>query len=142
MCFVLTFFIITPIIADEISTTECLKLLSGTWVNDEYQGFGKWGKQVRYEDGRADLYTEVSAIVPVRESRIIINEAWTDSEENVWFKVHTFSGSYFEGADPANYALYKLGNSQNVLEYISSFHDYPTEIDPDHVLYLIYYRQE
>ena len=141
MCFVLTFFIGTPIIADDISAEECMKLISGTWVNNEHQDFGKWGKQIRYEDGTADLYMEVSDIEPIRGARIIINEAWTDSEENVWFKAHTFSGEYFEGAAPANFALYKLSNSQNVLEYIWSFYDYPTEIDPDHIFYRIYYRQ-
>ena len=133
---------ITPLIADDISAEECMKLISGTWVNNEHQDFGKWGKQIRYEDGTADLYTEVSDIEPNRGARIIINEAWTDSEENIWFKAHTFSGEYFEGAAPANFALYKLSNSHNILEYIWSFYDYPTEIDPDHIFYRIYYRQE
>ena len=75
----------------------------------------------------------------VKATTILTN---TDSEGNVWFKADIFSGEYFEGAAPARFDLYKVSNSQNVLEYISSFSDYPTEIDPDHIFYRIYYRQE
>ena len=142
ICFVLIVSFIAPLIADEISTTECMKLESGTWVNNEYRGEGIWGKQIRHENGMVDLYMEVFDTEPIRSGKIIINEAWIEEDGDVWFKVHTFVGEYFEGAAPNNFALYKISKSRNVLEYVWSYYDYPTEIDPDHILYRIYYRQE
>ena len=141
MSVILIFFFITPIIADEISTTECMKLESGTWVNYEYRNEGEVGKQIRYENGMVDLYLEASDTEMYRKGKIIINEAWTDNEGDVWFKSHNFVGEYFEGAEPHTFNLNKISNSRTVLEYIWSYHDYPTEIDPDHILYRIYYRQ-
>ena len=138
---VLIFLIVTHVIAGDISTTDIMKLISGTWVNSEYRDMGKYGKQIRHDNGTVDYYMEVFDTEPIRIGKIIINGAWIDEEGDVWFKVHTFVGEYFEGASPNNFALYKISSSRNVLEYVWSYHEYPTDLDPDHIFYRIYHRQ-
>jgi hypothetical protein len=141
ICFVLSFLIVTPVIADDISTTEIMKLISGTWVNNEYRDFGQWGKFVLNENGRLDFYFEESDTKTALWGELVIYEVWTDAEGNIWYKSGSYNGGYFEGADQVVFELTKVSNSGSILEYMFSYHEYPTDLDPDHIFYRIYYRQ-
>ena len=136
------FFINTLIFADDITITECMKLLGGTWVNNEYHDMGKWGKKVLNENGISDDYFEVSGSKPSMKAQIIINELWTNNEGNIWFKSNVYDGGYFEGAEANIFELNKISNSGTVWEFMFSYHDYPTKIDAETYFYRIYYRQE
>jgi len=142
ICFVCVIFFITPIVADDISIEECMKLVSGTWINNEYRGDGIFGKQIRHENGWVDAYIEATDTEIYRKGKIEIVEAWVDNEGDVWFKTHSFVGEYEKGVEPSKYDLCRISKSGNVLEYIWSYHGPPTEIDPNHLFYRIYYRQE
>jgi hypothetical protein len=143
LCFFLTFFIGSPIIADDISTTEVMKLISGTWINNKYRDVGQYGKQIFNENGQADIYIESSDTKPARYGELVIYDVWTDDEGNIWFKCGFYAGGYFEGAGQQNFELNKISNSGSIWEYMISYHEYPTEIDPDSFLfYRIYHRQE
>jgi hypothetical protein len=140
--FALTFLIITPIFADDVSTTECIMLACGTWVNNEYRNVGQWGKIVQNENGMFYMYIDVSDTTSFEKGKLIISEAWIDTEENIWFKSNKFLGEYFEGAEPAIFELNEISNSGSIWEYVFSYHGYPAEIDPDAFNYRIYYRQD
>ena len=142
MSVVLSFFLVTPIIADDISTTECMKLACGTWVNNEYRNSGQWGKIIQHENGRRDDYFEAAdtEIAKGGGGDIIINETWTDEEGNLWFKSSFYSGGYVEGIGPAYLTLNKISESGSVWEFVFSFYGEPTEIDPDSFYYRIYSR--
>ena len=141
LCFVLILFICTPIFADDISTTELMMLISGTWINKEYRDAGWWGKLVVNENGRIDSYIEKSDTKPHEWGELVIYDIWTDDEGNIWFKSSGYSGGYFEGADQANFELNKISNSGSIWENDKSYHEYPIELNPDALLYRIWYRQ-
>jgi len=133
--------IITPLWADDISATECLDLIDGTWINDQYRDVGQYGKIVSDKNGHQDNYMDSSDTHSPTEGDIIINEVWTDNEGNIWFKSNYYDGGYYEGANPAVFLLNKISNFESIWEYVVSYHGYPTDIDPDAFFYRIYYRQ-
>ena len=112
--------VITPLWADDISATECLDINSGTWINNEYQDFGQWGKIVLKNNGRVDQYVEASDTHSPKGGDLILNEVWTDNEGNIWFTSNLYDGGYYEGANPSRFELNKMSNSENMWEYVSS----------------------
>jgi len=75
----------TPLWADEISTSECMKFASGTWTNNEYRNQNQWGKIIQHENGRRDDYFEATDTQTAvgGGGDIIINEAWTDEDGSI-----------------------------------------------------------
>jgi len=140
--FVLISTIGTLVIADDLSTTGIMKLMSGTWTNDEYRDVGQYGKFTINEDGQADMYIEKSDTEPARSGELVVYDVWTDAEANIWFKCGFYPGGYFEGADQFVFELNRISNSGNIWEYVISYHEYPTEIDPEGFFYRTYHRQE
>ena len=126
------------------STTEIdiYKELSGTWINKDYDDPpGSWpiAKYVIERDGTFDAYADSSSTSRTYFGEIIaIEEKWIDSEGNIWYKLTT--ENLVEKIQL--YELGKIHSSGTVWEYISSSIDYPNEINPNHVKYRIYYRQE
>lgn len=69
-----------------------------------------------------------------------INEKWTDSKGDAWYKV-TFTSIYTTNTF---YELLKIPKSGTVRERVISTKNYPDKIDPDDskLYYRIWYRQE
>lgn len=142
---VFTFVVVMPIMADDISVSECMKLACGTWVNNEYRNLSEWGKIIQHDNGRRDDYFEATDTEAAKGGGgdIVINKAWTDEEGNIWFTSSFYSGvGYVEGIGPAYLTLNKISESGSVWEFVFSFYSEPTEIDPDAINYRIYSRQE
>ena len=113
----------------------------GTWVNPEYgkteASFSQ--KRIINPDGTWEEYSSMADIGYLTWEYTIIDK-WTDSEGNIWYKLNTWYGNKAYGAIPY-YDLHRISNSGLTWEFVSSTKDYPTEIDPDHPMYFIYYRQ-
>ena len=142
ICFVLTLFIVTPIIADDISTTECMKMLTGTWVNEKYKNLYKDDIWINNPDGTYERYREKTDENPWVTGTLEIKETWKDSEGNIWYKaIRTELGG--------GHTLYELGVFENSgTIWKSQFSDdrfsdegFPIQIDPYHVFSFILYRQ-
>jgi hypothetical protein len=142
------FFTASCILADEVKNTisekEFLELLSGTWINKDYDGSTEShdyyrGKYVIKRDGTYDGYANSSDTSRLTFSEIIsIDEIWIDSEGNIWYKQTTKSLVTHR----QDYELGKIHSSGNVWELTTLSYEHPNELDPNHGRYRIYYRQE
>ena len=125
--------------------------LYGTWINEDYKGSTPpFGKNVFNPDGTFKFFRKEPAPwekdVEVLEGGWIsgdfgtytIEDEWTDSNGNVWYKVEAVIG----GLAKFN-LLMKISDSNRVLEYMVDGVDYREEIDPTDVPYhyRILYRQ-
>ena len=125
--------------------------LHGTWINEEYKGSTPpFGKLVHNPDGTWEFFRKEAAPwetdVEVLEGGWIgggfgtytIEDEWTDSDGNVWYKVEAVIGGLEKF-----YLLMKISDSNRVLEYMVDGVDYREEIDPTDVPYhyRILYRQ-
>jgi len=113
----------------------------GTWVNTSYGTTKDFFSQKRIykPDGTLEEYGGMADIAHLAYKYTIIDK-WTDSEGNIWYKLITEYGDKTYGSRPA-YELRKISNSALTLEFVFSMDNYPTEIDPNHRYYFIYYRQ-
>ena len=128
--------------------TKSDEALYGTWVNPEYKGSFPSGMEVYYPDGTWKVFRKEAAAweedIEILEGGWIrgsfgtftIEDKWIDADTNVWYKVVSYEGN------ERFFMLMKVSNSNNILEYMFSFIDYPVEIDTKSVRYQIYYRQE
>ncbi len=111
----------------------------GTWVNTDYdRTVHRLGKYIHNRDGTLIKYMSTSDTEPYKTATFTIEDKWTDSEGNIWYKIlYTRTEqiiSYFE--------LTKISDSGTTLELVFSIIDYPTEIDLNAYGYRIYYRQQ
>ncbi len=152
MILVFTVLIITEGYATENRITKRdYRFLSGTWVNEEYKGSTPpFGMEVYNSDGKWQTYRKEASPweedIEILEGGWIrgsfgtftIEDKWIDADTNVWYKVVAYEGN------ERFFMLMKVSNSNNILEYMFSFIDYPVEIDTNNVQsrYRIYYRQE
>ena len=108
----------------------------GTWVNPDYKDMPAHAqKVVRKPDGTSEIFTSATLKKPNYKIRYLITGKWTDSENNIWYKVHWVGDWRTEG-----YSLYKISNSGKTLEYVTDT-KYPSEIDPKNNLYRKYTRE-
>jgi hypothetical protein len=116
----------------------------GTWVNPDYDEGEHWGKLV-LKPGAFEWYTKTDSTHSTRYGETTITDKWTDSEGNIWYK-YMDTLTVYGGSKDTNpkYGLVKIDKLANTFEIVASGIDYPTEIDPDSLLYTyrIYYRQE
>ena len=117
------------------------KFLAGTWINEEYNSHPHKAKFVLYRDGTFDNYNKTSDTEIHGSGHVIITDKWTDSEGNIWYKMHVWWGDIVEGK-PGGYELDRISKSGKVWEFINLTGDYPTEMDENFFHYHIYYRQE
>jgi hypothetical protein len=129
--------------------------LYGTWINEEYKGitdvfeinvFNPDGTMKFFETEANVWEPDVEVLeggwIPGTYFTYTIEDKWTDSDGNVWYKVEAVYGGYEE--NPGRfYLLMKISDSNRVLEYMVGRVDYREEIDPTKVpyTYRIYYRQ-
>jgi len=122
----------------EISVDEAIEAFSYTWINPDYTLKAKF---VVYPDGKMSSYSLVDMPLdtPHRKVRYTIDEAWTDSDGNIWFK-----STHKWPEEVILYQINKISESGNVWEYHFAHGDLsnlPDEINPDAPKYKIYYRQ-
>ena len=131
--------------AEEYSIKECMKMLTGTWVNEKYKYAMKDDMWINNPDGTYESYREKTDENPWVTGTFEIKETWKDSEGNIWYKAtRTVVGG--------EHTLYELGifeNSGNIWKFQffdSRYSDcpdegFPIKIDPYHVFSFIFYRQ-
>jgi beta-lactamase regulating signal transducer with metallopeptidase domain len=136
--FLLPVLVFNPLFAQD-EEGSVLRAISGTWINEDYDTLTGWpSKWVVKSDGTYDWfcdsfdtdrsgYGEYKAIV----------ETWTDPEGNNFYKatykVHLTTSVLYE--------IGKINSSRTEWESVWSGVDFPNEIDPNHGLYRIHYRQ-
>jgi hypothetical protein len=117
--------------------------LYGTWTNNS-----TFPQRVVINPGEYRHYGLISDPNPEEEGTEHIDTKWTDSEGNIWYR--TF-GTVTTGAWKGHnfQALTKLSKSGTVLEseaysFLGDFSPsyYPTKINPQGMLYGLYYRAE
>ena len=113
--------------------TDNIDELVGTWVNTDYNIRAQ--KIVIEPDGVYVSYKKIEYTVHSGTGTLEIIEKWRDSKGNIFIKTREIPGGDWV------YSLNKISNSGTVLEYVNSYKDYPTEINPDDLEYRIYYRQ-
>ena len=113
----------------------------GTWVNPNYpkSDTKSWFPQkiVIKPGGLYEYYSGRFDLVPGSTSTFTLTAKWIDSEGNVWYKMIW----KLKGIGNPRYEIGKINNLGQTWEFINSYYDYPTEIDPNHIEYHIYYRQ-
>jgi hypothetical protein len=108
----------------------------GTWVNQDYNTVTAYAKFNIRPDGIIErtTHTEIEYSKSL-EATFTIIESWMDSDGNKYYKVE-----YVRGIDTW-YELWRINETDSVWEFVLSQVEYPSEIDPNHFNYRIYYRQ-
>jgi hypothetical protein len=123
----IVFSFVNVLAGEKAYTAKDTEELYGTWVNPSYAevsaGHGL-AQRIVFRADWADWYK--------------ITGKWTDSEGNVWYKIHWQSDYRSE-----EYGLFKISNSEKKCEYVSDpiEHGYPKKIDPEAFSYRVYYRK-
>jgi len=138
----------------------------GTWVNTEYSGDYTEEQKIRtrleilmtedvseligiekvifYPGGKCQLFPTTLTTAPIGEVEYAIASKWTDSDGSILYKqawVHYFEyHGKFE--KDRNFTTIKVNASKQTIEFVFDDADYPTEVDPEHSKYRIYYRQK
>jgi beta-lactamase regulating signal transducer with metallopeptidase domain len=120
----------------------------GTWVNPKTERVkGLNAKSVVYPDGRQLDYQKISDTVPIEEYQLAVEEKWTDSQGNRWYKVR-WSGWYYGFSKPnftecawKGYTLVRINAAGTVSESVGAELAYPKEFSPIGGEYSISYRQ-
>jgi hypothetical protein len=120
--------------------------LYGTWTNEQNFGDNYHPRKVVVTVDEYTVYFNVSDSVPLFAWSFSIDEKWTDSEGNIWYKILGIGVGTFKGYKSQE--LYKLSKSNTVMERayveVGKFDptNYPTKIDPQQEYYRILYRAE
>jgi hypothetical protein len=113
----------------------------GTWVNPDYPKINakSWFPQkiIIKPSGKYEIYNSKLDLVPASISTFTFSAKRKDSEGNVWYRMIW----KFKGAGDPRYEIGKINRLGQTWEFINSWDDYPTEIDPNNPEYHIYYRQ-
>lgn len=117
----------------------------GTWVNENM----RCKKFILKPDGTWAEYNEVSDTEPAKSGSyllsgtFVIEDRWTDSEGNIWYKRKWWLGAKEIRHDsyPFGYSLVRISDSGKIGEFHWAYGDYPDEIDPEAPNYFIYYRK-
>ena len=121
-------------------TKKDYEFCAGTWINEDYNSHPHFGKWVCRSDGTFDGYFKTTDKNIAESGHYVINEKWTDAEDNIWYKMNEWAGIKIE-EDPSRYSLNKINSTGTVWEWISYSGEYPSELDTEDFLYHIYYRQ-
>ena len=124
----------------------------GTWVNTSYSYSMGRDKDYKYRmavfaqkiitkaDNTYEIYGSVNDMVHQLVFNYTITDRWEDADGNIWYKIITkYETEYLV---QTRYGLDRISNSGLTWEFVGSPEDFPTEIDPNHPEYRIYYRQE
>jgi hypothetical protein len=108
----------------------------GVWANPDYNTVPRTAKFKVRPDGIIELasHTELE-YQQHEETTFTIVDSWMDSDGNKYYKVETVRGMR------DLYELWRINETDSVLEIVWSSVEYPSEIDPNHFNYRILYRQ-
>jgi hypothetical protein len=110
--------------------------LVGTWINEEYNNPPHAWAKIVITSNKREIFYPHAGVEDFVEGPLDIEDRWTDSEKNVYYKTHWTHPSM------SMYSLIKLSSGGNVLEVVWNWIDeYPSEIDQNDPGYFIYYRQ-
>ena len=111
----------------------------GTWINDDYNKVQKYGKFMVNPDYTIDAFNDPTRTNVPDTFTIIVDDSWSDAEGHIYYKV-TVKSSWGR----ATYELWKLDNSQRVLESMAGAYrvEHPQAIKLGHASYNIHYRQK
>ncbi len=117
--------------------------LFGTWVNIEYNEEGWWVKIVFNKDETYETYDSEKSAKPPYLGKFVIDDKWTDTEGNVWYKFYTTYAMKGHIGGGGGYWLARIGGSGNTIEGVFASNEYPEQIDPNNLKYkyIVYYRQ-
>ena len=135
----------------------------GTWVNVDYKASRQTQrtrleflmtedvseligikKVIFYPGGKCQLFPTTLNTAP-REVEYAIASKWTDSDGSILYKqawVHYFEYDGKLHEKDRNFTTIKVNASKQTIEFVFADADYPTEVDPEHSKYRIYYRQK
>ena len=100
------------------------EVLYGTWVNMEYQNKPRHFLITVYKDGRSEYFKSAASNKAHAKIRYLLTGKWYDSDGNTMYKNH-WIGDWGE----IGFALYRVSNSGNTLEFVFDYDDYPKVID-------------
>jgi len=106
-----------------------------TWVNPDVKA-GHSQKRTYKADSVVEWFVSANSAAPDYVGRYLIISKWKDSEGNIWYKTHAVDPHY------QYFSLIKISNSGDTLEIVEDLNDYPRKIDPNHVNYDIYSREQ
>ena len=137
---VLSVMVIAGSCATEKKTVKRSEELLGAWVNEDYESRAVPAATLVYQpDGTFEQYTDVLRTLIEVDGIFTIEEKWTDSEKNIFYKV---KWSYKIGTqENSEFHLIKISDSENTYEEVFEQRKYPTEIDPINATYRIRFRQ-
>ena len=104
-------------------------------MNPDYNTEDKDAVLIIRPDGTSTEYSHTNIEMPDALGTYTIIESWIDSDGKKYYKVD--AGTRF-----FKYRLYRLDETDSVLEWVWSNSEIPSEIDPNHSNYRILYRQE
>jgi len=126
----------------------------GIWINEEYKGSTPpLKKNVFNPDGTWEYFRKEASPwetdIEILEGGWIrdffgtytIEDKWTDSDGNVWYKVDLLFGIKKEYTN-TYYLLMRISDSNKIMEYMEDRIRYGEKIEPKSTKYRIYYRQE
>jgi hypothetical protein len=127
--------------------------LLGTWVNSDYDVriFENIAKIIISADGIKLDYLKISDTGPLSKTILTIEETWTDTDGNRWYKIQALTVEYpFPLEEPfKRYILAKVNEAGNIYEHLSADDMYPKDMndlqaEPGHVSrsHGIWYKQQ
>ena len=122
-----------------ISEEDFLKAFIGTWINTDYGDFFKPQKIVYSPDNRWEEYIFLTDDQPEHYGPYTIEEMWTESNGDIWFKARAKCIAPTHYGKPLT--LGKISNSGKVLDTVWQYSRYPTEISAIEGTLSTYYRQ-
>lgn len=119
--------------------------LFGTWVNDQHEKLGNiwFAKKVFFPDGRELGFDYIADTEPYREYRISIDKAWIDATGSHWYQIHHIGWQYTnKEMKVESFDLIRINAQGTVLEQVIGRFDYPDELSPTDINYVLYYKKE
>jgi hypothetical protein len=118
--------------------------LYGSWVNADYSAEKGFTDRMQTQrivfraDWTFERFAWVDRDVSEWKDWYKITKKWTDSEGNVWYKIHWQIFYLREQC-----GLFKISNSGRKCEFVSDpiEYGYPKKIDPHAFSYRVYYRK-
>ena len=126
----------------KIETESIRSILTGTWINHDYDEIGIPGKIVYKPNGSYDLFTNIDDSQRAYHGQYTYIEAWIDSKDTYWYRA-----TYEDSSSNITHHEFGMINSvKSTWEFLFSGTELPAdwEWNPNdfRVSYRIYYRQE
>jgi len=119
--------------------------LFGTWVNDQHNKTGSiwFAKKVFFPNGRELGFDYIADTEPSREYRISIEKAWIDAKGSHWYQIHHLGWQYINNElKVESFDLVRINTQGTILEQAIGRFDYPDELSPTDIDYVVYYKKK